>query len=495
MSGHAMNRARKTFTAALRPILGAVFAGIAAFTASAAPVAAQGSDVVINRGGDRQSSRTLTLALDKAVIIELPQAASDVLISNPAKVDAVIRSPRRVYLLGLEAGQANAFFFDSRGEQILNLEILIERDTAGLDSLLKKLMPDARITVDTVNANVILKGSVQTSSDASRAQDVAARYVGDPDLVMNMLSIRDQNQVMLKVRIVEMQRRLVKQLGVNGSAFARLDDAILNTSWTSSFAASGSALGGIDADIVTNGIGDITDLDFMFNAFEQNGMIKTLAEPTLNSLSGEAATFLAGGEFPVPVGQDDGQVTIEFKKFGVSLGFRPVVLSKDRINLAIDTEVSEISRANSFTLGSGTTIDPDTGNPTVSSVLTIPGLTVRRVSNVVELPSGGSMAIAGLLQENIQTAVEGVPGLKDVSVLGQLFRSNEFINQETELVVIVTPYLVEPTTMANLTDPSEGFVPPSEIQSIVVGKLQSAYGMKPRGEPRTLQGPHGFILD
>lgn len=474
-----------------KSLLKGLAAGLAAGVIGLAmPVGAMAQgDVVINEGGGH-NSRALSLALDKAVIVELPQAAADVLISNPAKVDAVIRSPRRVYLLGLEAGQANAFFFDSRGQQILNLEITVERDIEGLTTLLGRMMPDSRIEVETVGENVILRGSVQSSGDAGKAEDIARRYVGNPDLVMNMITIRERTQVMLKVRIVEMQRRLVKQLGIDGSAVAQLDDTVLQTAWNSSFASSGNAIGGLGASMMNSNLGDIENLDFMFNAFEQNGLIKTLAEPTLTAISGEGANFLAGGEFPVPVGQDEGQVTVEFKKFGVSLGFRPVVMSKNNINLAVETEVSEISRANSFSVSSG-----GNGGAGSNTVLTIPGLSVRRASTVVELPSGGSMAIAGLLQDNIQAAVEGVPGVKDVNILGQLFRSNEFINQETELVIMVTPYLVEPTTRDRLTDPAAGYVPPSDLQSVVTGKLQAAYDMAPQGEATTLQGPHGFILD
>lgn len=472
-------------------LIGIVLAGGGAITSASA----QGQVRIIS-GGDTATSKSLILPLNKAAIIELPVAATDVLVSNPEKVDAIIRSSRRVYLLGMEVGQANAFFFDANNNQILNLEIRVERDNDALVSLYKKLLPESRIKVEAVNENVILRGTVRNNADAIKARDIAARFVGDPELVMNMISVREPGQVMLKVRIAEMQRRLVKQLGIDGSAFARIDDSLLDLSWRNNFASSSGALGGLSGVLSTPGFGNISDLDFQFDAFEQVGLVRVLAEPTLTAVSGEGANFLAGGEFPVPVATDQGVTTIEFKEFGVSLGFRPLVMSKGRINLKINTEVSEITQVNSFSVGTQLVTNPDTGATTEFAGLLIPGLNVRRVESVVDLPSGGSMAIAGLLQENMQSALEGVPGLKDTPILGSLFRSTDYQNRETELVIIVTPYLVKPTNLANLTDPTVGFVPPSDIQHILQGKLEAAYGMKARGvESKTLQGPLGFILD
>ncbi|MGV6800358.1 MAG: type II and III secretion system protein family protein [bacterium] len=452
--------------------------------------------VRINSGGTDQTSRSLLLPLSKAAIVELPDAAADILVADPEVVDAIIRTPKRVYILGLKVGQTNAFFFDSRGRQILNLEITVDRDLAALDALLTKILPETRITTDTLNENVILKGSAANAAEAQKAVDIARRFVGDDELVMNMITVRERSQVMLKVRIVEMQRRLVKQIGINGSAFAPIDNSSLNFGWQNNFGISSTAVGGISGRLQVPTLGDLSNLDFAFDAFEGNGLVKVLAEPTLTAVSGEGATFLAGGEFPIPVNSETGVVTIEFKKFGVSLGFRPVVYSKDRINLQINTEVSEISQASGFALDSQTVVDPDTGEATTFAGLVIPGLNVRRVETVAEVHSGGSLAIAGLLQENIQEALEGVPHLKDVNVLGQLFSSKEFQNEETELVIIVTPYLVEPTDLAKLTDPAQGFVQPTDIQGIFVNKLEAAYGMKSDGvSSNTMMGPVGFILD
>ncbi len=481
------------------------------------------AEAVINFGGSGAASKSIVLPLNKAAIVELPQAAADVLVSQPSVVDAVIRSPQRVYLLGQQVGQTNAFFFDVNGRQILNLEIQVERDLDALTDLIARLMPDARITAEAVNDNVILRGSVPSGVQAADAADIAGRFIGDPAKVISMLSIRDREQVMLKVRVVEMQRSMIKQLGIDPSGFTSISNTAFEAS--ASTIASGATAGLTGAFDRFFGGGQ-SGFSLSFQALERVGLVKTLAEPTLTAVSGETASFLAGGEFPIPIGQREGVISLEFKEFGVGLGFTPLVLDKGRINIKVSTEVSEISSLNNFSLGGSTTTIPgepdelipiDTdgdGNPddvfnvtqaagvsnpaTVFSTsgLTIPALTVRRAKTTVELPSGGSLVMAGLLQENMRQTVQGVPYLKDVAVLGQLFRSRDYANSETELVIIVTPYLVDPTHESKLSDPAKGFVSASDMQTIMMGNLAATYGLSGAGvEEKTLQGPMGFILD
>jgi len=475
----------------------------------------------LNEGGEGTSQR-VTLSLNKSAIVELPRPASDVMVAQPSVVDAVVRSSRRVYLLGLEVGQTNAFFFDAQGRQILNLEIRVERDVADLELALSRLIPDSRIEIEAINDNVVLSGTVANNSEAATAADIAARFIGDPAKVLNMVAVRERDQVMLRVRVVEMQRRLVKQLGVDLSGMVTLDNATIN-------AAAQNIGGGVAAGLAGTATrffnGGDSSVGASFAALEQTGLVRTLAEPNLTAISGETASFLAGGEFPIPVGQENGAVTIEFKRFGVSLGFTPLVLSKGRINLKVATEVSEVTTENSFFLPSQQRVqviedeepqfllldvdgdgdidqvpnpnfEGDQQNVSSTPGLTIPGLTVRRAETTVEMPSGGSLVMAGLLQEDIRETVNGVPGLKDIAVLGQLFRSRDYANNETELVVIVTPYLVEPRHMSQLTDPVEGFKPASDLQAALLGKLFSTYGLQGADtRERTLQGPIGFILD
>ena len=462
--------------------------------AALSPAAAQRGayPVKIDGGGATEVSKSLVLPLNKAAVVELPQAAADVLVSQPTVVDAVVRSPRRVYLLGLGIGQTNAFFFDARGRQILNLEIQVERDVDALTDVMRRVMPDSRIEVESINDTLILRGHVQTAAEAENARLLAFRFVdGDEDKVVNMLTIRDRAQVMLKVRIVEMQRQLLKQLGVETSGTVRLSNAAFNFAATNAI----SNAGGIALEGNRVGSGNLEDIDANLQAFESTGLVRVLAEPNLTALSGESARFLAGGEFPVPIGQEDGVITIEFKEFGVGLGFTPLVLGKGRINLKIATEVSEITTENSFFIPGETGFD-ENGNPITTAGLSIPGLSVRRANTVVELPSGGSLMMAGLLQEDMRASIDGVPGMKDVPILGQLFRSRNYNNNETELVVLITPYLVDPSHENRLTDPSEGFVPASDAQSMLLGKMVSTYGLAGTGvKEASLQGPLGFILD
>jgi pilus assembly protein CpaC len=521
----------------------------AAVAVAASPAAAQRAktEARIDLGGGA-ASRSIVLPLNKAAIVELPTAASDVLVSQPSIVDAVIRSSQRVYLLGLTVGQTNAFFFDGDGRQILNLEIQVERDVDALSDLLSRLMPDSRITVEAINDNVVLRGSVPSGVQAANAADIAGRFIGDPLKVVSMMSIRDREQVMLKVRVVEMQRSLIKQLGIDPSGFTAISNTAIEA--TASTIATG-ATAGLSGTVSRLFGGGQSGFNVTFQALERVGLVKTLAEPTLTAVSGETASFLAGGEFPIPIGQNDGVISIEFKEFGVGLGFTPLVLDKGRINVKVSTEVSEISSLNNFSL-SGTSVTipgaPATsapgdqfqlvdtngdgigdivqnttsvaagevpgfpflgapvarpqgtpaGDPTIITTtgLNVPSLTVRRAKTTVELPSGGSLVMAGLLQENMRQTVSGVPYLKDVAVLGQLFRSRDYQNSETELVIIVTPYLVDPTHDSKLTDPAKGFVAASDMQSILLGQVAAQYGVAGAGvQEKSLQGPMGFILD
>ncbi|MBY0422611.1 MAG: type II and III secretion system protein family protein, partial [Parvularculaceae bacterium] len=426
----------------------------------------------VDLGGASAVSKSIVLPLNKAAVVDLNQAAADVLVSQPTVVDAVIRSPQRVYLLGLSVGQTNAFFFDAQGRQILNLEIRVERDLDALTELLRRLMPETRISAEAVNDNIVLKGSVENASQAANAADIAGRFVGDATKVVSMISVRQSDQVMLKVRVVEMQRRLLKQLGVSGTGTVTLRDAALTFSSLNAVDAAGGLAG--RSQVTGIGAADRGDLDISFQALESNGLVRILAEPNLTAVSGESAKFLAGGEFPIPVGRSDDGITIEFKEFGVGLGFTPVVLDKGRINLKISTEVSEVTTENSFTVAGSITVDPNTGNLATTGNLVIPGLSVRRANTTVELPSGGSLVMAGLLQQDMRATIEGIPGLKDTPVLGQLFRSRDFQNNETELVVIATPYIVNPTHPDKLTDPVRGSVPATDAQAFFLGKVLSA---------------------
>lgn len=476
--------------------LGVLFA-VSGVTTNGAVMAAGDAQLVrISEGGTSTASRSLTLGLNKAAIIELPVDAKDVLVSNPAIVDAVVRTARRTYVIGMEIGQTNAFFFNAHGEQILNLEIRVERDLAGLSDMIARFLPKARVNVEAVNDNIVLSGFVPNSAQATQARELAARFVGNPDNVLNMLAIEGEEQVNLRVTVAEMQRSLIKQLGVDLNGAIDLGSLALNFATTNAFSLQGSALGGLTTS--PNGLPATggTDLNGALVALERAGLLRTLAEPNLTAISGESASFLAGGEFPVPTSQDrNGNVILEFKPFGVGLGFKPVVLGQGRISLQVSTEVSELTSEGSFVF-EGSTVTDINGNIVRQDGVTVPALRVRRAETTVELPSGGSMVMAGLLSETTKQNIDGVPGIKDVPVLGSLFRSRDFQDNETELVVIVTPYLVDATSRDEIVLPTDGYAPASDLDTFLMGRLNATYGVAGEGGANgALQGPVGFVVD
>jgi pilus assembly protein CpaC len=427
----------------------------------------------------------VTLGLGKAVIVQLDADAGDVLVSNPEIVDAVVRTPRRIFLMAQKGGQTNAFFFDGAGRQLLSLDIRVEKDVTDLGHLIHEALPDSGIKVSAINDSVVLSGHVASSQDAARAQDIATRFAGDPTKVVNMLEITATEQVMLKVRIAEMQRTIAKQFGVNMAGAGHIDGVPFAVSTDNQFNLVGHALadlsGGqvgqicgagstvvnpVAAMATAGGVCNIANnMQGSLQALEQVGLVHMLAEPNLTAVSGETARFLAGGEFPVPSGRDSqGNIQITFKQFGVGLSFTPVVLSPGRISLQLSSEVSELTNTGAYTLQGAN-----------GSGLTIPALSVRRAQTTVELPSGGSFAIAGLMQHNTKQVIDAFPGLKDLPILGALFRSRDFENDETELVVMVTAYLVKPTTEVKLAAPTDGYVPPTDVETIFLGRLNAVY--------------------
>lgn len=447
----------------------------------------------------------LTLALNKAAIVQLDTDARDVLVSNPAIVDAVVRTARRVYLLGMKTGQTNAFFFDAAGHQILSLDIAVERDVADLTSMMHANFPGSDIHASALNDNVVLTGTVGSAQDATRAQDLASRFAtvdgkSDPTKVVNMLKVKGREQVLIKVRVSEIQRNIAKQLGVNlSSAFSAAGVPIaLATSNPFGLgsvlsAASGAQIGSIGTP-GTPGFPGPNNVQGILNALDQIGLSHTLAEPNLTAVSGETAKFLAGGEFPVPVSRDlYGNVTVEFKQFGVGLSFTPVVLSENRISLQVSTEVSELTNEGAFVQSAQTQLV--NGQTVNVASLTVPALAVRRAETTVELPSGGSFAIAGLLQHTTKQDLDEFPGLGQMPVLGALFRSRDFQNNETELVVIASAYLVDPSHETKLAAPTDGFVPGTDLEQDFLGKMNATYRNDPHGLKSAADGKAGFIVE
>ena len=619
-----------------------------------------GQTVSIDLSGPSAPVRTLALPKGKSAMIDLPTDARDVLVSDPKVADVVLSTPRRIYVLGVGSGQTDAAFMDASGRQILRLNIRVGQDVSVLGDTLNRLLPGSSIHVEAVNDSIVLSGEVANAASADKAVRLAGALTAKPEQVLNMLAVSESEQVMLKVRIVEVDRNIIKQLGfnlgavtgqlgmpqysflnsptygVNGSflggasggyslnttsqplsalPFSNLFTSGLSTGAMSALQAAGIGLSGIagavssflsgtgslsaaqqtavsqylngpistvstqvtpvvnattsgapytvtaasagistsnistlekaylnggslpitsngvtttlnlttdqkawlnafntqlptynaaatgasvinrsnPAATVTTGLAGSTGLNqanAMIQAFERAGLVRTLAEPNLTAVSGESAKFLAGGEFPVPIGVDNnGRVTVEFKQYGVGLGFTPVVLSKGRISLKVSTEVSELTNTGGFTLSSSSSASS-------APSLSIPGLNVRRAETTIELPSGQGMMIAGLLQSNAKETLDSVPGLQNLPVLGALFRSRDFINNETELVVIVTPYLVKPVNPDQLQTPADDLQVASDLETTMLGHLNTSFGKTtPTPKGGTYQGPIGYVVD
>lgn len=480
-----MNMFRKTLALlAAVAMLGAAGPSLA----QAAGAAANSSAVIrvdLSAGG---ASQSLSLPRGKSAIVELPVDARDVLVTNPAVADAVLRTPRRIYVLGVAAGQTDAVFFDAQGRRILSLDVRVDQDTSAIAQTINRIIPGSKVRVDAMNDSVILSGQVMSAGDADKAVQIARASVTKPEQVLNMMSIAGKDQVMLKVRIVEMQRSVIKQLGFDlAAALGDVGETQFFLSKPTTYGVNGSLLGGASAAVQRTASDGGPDAgSATVNAFERVGLIRTLAEPNLTAVSGESAKFLAGGEFPVPTGSDStGKVSIQFKPFGVGLGFTPVVLSGGRIALTVSTEVSELTTEGSFSLSTGT-----------STSLTIPALNVRRASTSVELPSGGAMMIAGLLKETTKQTLDSLPGMMTLPVLGALFRSRDYQSGETELVVIVTPYIVKPTSPDRLQTPADGMKIADDVSANLLGRLNKAYRVKPEATAgKTYQGPYGYVIE
>ncbi len=469
-------------------------AGLTAFKSLNAEAQTTVGQARINVGGVVNPTKRMYIHLDKATIVDLPVDAADVLVANAEIVDAVIKTSRQTYLLGKKVGQTNIFFFDAGGKQLLNLEVCVERDIRPLISAINKYLPDSKVKVQAMKDNIILSGNVATAAMADKARDLAYRFVENPENVVNMITIDGGEQVMLKVKVVEMQRSIAKQFGVNLGATLVDGNTTFSLVSNNPFSLTGRALNSSVLSVLdVDPGGDRYNGDF--RALERTGLVRTLAEPNLTAISGESANFLAGGEFPVPVGRDrDGNVSIEFKPFGVGLAFTPVVLSEGRISLKISTEVSETSNDNSILANGGIAFDED-GNQIIVGGLNIPSLTVRRAETTLELPSGGSIVMAGLIKDQMKQSLDGIPGVKDLPVIGALARSRDFLSNQTELVVIVTPYLVGPTHESNLATPADKFAPPSDSDGNLLGRLNAVYGPgKDALGTKTLKGPVGFIV-
>lgn len=433
--------------------------------------------------GSPRATQSITLQLKKAQPIVLPVDVRDVLVADAEIAEVVVKTPRLVYLIGMKTGDTNAFFLDADNRQVLKLDIAVERDITALRSALTAVAPNADIDIRGVKDDVVLTGTAPTPAVAETIRQVARRYVDDDAKLVNMINVNAEQQVVIRIKVAEMQRTVAKKLGFrtffqNEGLTASIGEDLTDAFGTGTALGLGTGFSAADGSVVRNGLYE--QFFTSMQGLETNGFIKTLAEPNLTAVSGQSANFLVGGEFPVIVGRDStGIIQIVFKQFGVGIDFTPVVLNSGRISLKISTEVSDISKEVRVILDD----------------LVIPGIDVRRASTTVEMASGSSIVLAGMLRSNIDSQVNAFPWLKDIPILGALFRSTEFQKQETELVVIASPILVRPTTMTALTAPTDNVGIANDLELFFLDGLYSRYGGETEGLARPGTGaPVGYIL-
>ncbi len=448
--------------------------------------------------------------INRSELVTTSANMAEVIIADPEVADVYVHGRNKVSVIGKMIGQTTLRIFDSNNRLIRSMDVVVTYDLPAIRRALNEFLPNERIGVELVNTRIALTGSVSSAESAATAVEIAEQFVtGKLDAagaqtrrvydrdqdnaspILNLMKITAGQQVMLRIRIGEIQRTALKNLGVNlqainsgtsgftiGTGGGRLGgtDPITNNSifQFGQFAAAADAFSAIG---VTQRAGN-TNFSGVVEALERDGVLKILAEPNLVALSGEQAEFLAGGEFPIPVPQDGGTTTVEYRPFGVALRFTPVVLSEDRIRIQVQPEVSEISNERTF-------------RP-VDGSYTAPSLVTRRASTTVELAPGEGFMIAGLIRDNIATQIDELPGAGDIPVLGALFRSTAFQRNETELVIAVTPYLVDPSRAGDIKLPTDEFRPASFLESALFGALAST-GRSDRTP--SFEGPSGFLTD
>jgi pilus assembly protein CpaC len=442
-----------------------------------------------------QGGRFFRIALNKSAVVTLPEDAKDVVVGNSEIVDVVIRNKSTAYLFARKTGSTNIFFFGADGHQVMALDLEVAIDTMALQNLIRRTLPGTHITVDVLGSNIVLGGIAMNAQEAKSALDLANEYIGQPTVVstststtttgggiiVNTIKIAGEDQVMLQVKMVEIQRDVLKQWGINFGAALNLGSFAFNLSNVNPLGnvpmSPFQGFGGSFAD------GSGSSFTSILKAMESDGMLHTLAEPNLTAVSGQAASFKAGGEFPYQtcqISSSGRQCQVQFKEFGVGLDFTPTVMSAGRINLKVHTAVSELT---DIQIGS------------MDSAGAVPSLNVRAADTVLEIPDGGSMMLAGLIRESTRQKVNGVPGLRKIPILGTLFRSREFISNQTELVVIVSPHIVRSVAQKQLEMPDKNLNLSSERQGMFMGRLTKIYGNKGHVPNGNYDSNVGYIVE
>jgi pilus assembly protein CpaC len=433
---------------------------------------------------------TLQLSAGKSIVLKSDAPIKRVSVANPEVADILLLSPREIYVTAKKAGSTNLTLWqDSRVVAVYDIQVGF--DISRLKQQLNEVLPNERdLQILDANDSITLAGKVSNAAALSQAVALARGHAPEGK-VQNLVQVGGVHQVMLEVRVAEMSRTLTRRLGINILGFkgdqsffattlgnlsqvVSLDDAILQAGPRAAF---GSVFGSSVNALFRFNTNNTTWTGFV-DALKEDGLIKVLAEPTLITLSGQEANFLAGGEFPIPVPQGLGTVAIEYKPFGVALAFTPVVLSENKISIKVAPEVSDLDFSTALQFQG----------------VIIPGLRTRRTSTVVELGDGQSFAVAGLLRDNVRSVSSKYPLLGEIPILGALFQSKSFQKEETELIIIVTPHLVKPLDMAKQTLPTDFYNDPSDYEFYMLGKLEGGKPQKPKGATGKLDGDFGHSV-
>jgi pilus assembly protein CpaC len=416
--------------------------------------------------GDARAGAVMTVPVNKSQVLKLDRAFSKAMVGNPEIADVMPLNANSVYVLGRATGSTNLALYDRGGGLIAVVDVVVGPDVLGLKRQISEVFPGEPVKISNSNDALLIEGQVSSALAAERIMAIAETYA--PEKVLNMMSVGSPQQVLLEVRISEMSRGTVKQLGIN------------RVSWDSGVVGATTSLeNGPFIGVISNLFG--TGLDVEFEALERQGLVRTLANPNLVALSGESANFLAGGELPIPSGVDNnGRVSIEFKPFGVAIAFTPTVLADGLINLRVAPEVSSIDR--------DVTIELDGAS--------IPGLKVRRALTSLELRDGQSFAMAGLIQSDTVDSVRGIPLLGKLPIIGALFRSTSFQRNETELVIVVTPRIVRPVRPDQIVLPTDRVQNPSALDLFLFGKTHNIQPLPPSSSPKPggVDGESGHIV-
>jgi pilus assembly protein CpaC len=420
------------------------------------------------------SGHTLAIQVNQGQLVRIDKPVESVFVANSAIADVAIKSPQLIYVLGKRPGTTTLYAVGANDEILASISLNVTHNLSRLDQAIAELMPGRNIASTSIDGGIVLTGAVSSPGEAEDARRLAAHFIGANEEVINRLQITAPNQVNVRVRIAEINKSVLRNLGINWDVAIQEGGFAFGMLTAFPVAAGSTLLGSTGASTTPTVSAGPLDLTATMDLLAQEGLVSLLAEPNLTAVSGQTATFLAGGEFPIPVSQDNNTITIEFRQFGVSLAFTPTILNANRISMRVRPEVSSTSTQNQV----------DTGNGIV-----VPSLVVRRAETTVELASGQTFAIAGLVQSQNQITANEVPGLGDIPILGELFKSDQFQHNESELVILATPYVVQP-----ISNPAAPMVP-TEPAMGPEGSQRLAGTSANTAGPSGVSGQPGFVIE